>query len=247
MLRAYEICSMKKAEKCSAVHLEWDTSYFGVTCAKVVIGAGLTPGALGLLYDAIRSHKFTAVFNEGGDWRVSEIVYAIPGSRLTDAPVQLRRPVTNEAFDGTITISDKLPTEEGMLEIAGSSFLKGRFYKDPNISEAQASGLYASWVRGAFYSPGRYFIVPADGSGFALVSDMEDGKGLDIELIAVSKNRRGQGIGSAIIKRINGFAHSRGRSYLNVVTQTENYPALRLYAGNGFVYVKTSYVFHIWS
>jgi GNAT superfamily N-acetyltransferase len=129
--------------------------------------------------------------------------------------------------------------------IARTAFRFSRFHLDPRIPTELADEIKAQWA-GNFFRGGRgeHMVVAEHGgeiAGFLQLLSGADGT-RTIDLVAVAADRRGQGLGAAMI----GFAAREcgPPTRLRVGTQAANVPSLRLYARLGFEVTDTQYVFH---
>jgi dTDP-4-amino-4,6-dideoxy-D-galactose acyltransferase len=68
----------------------------------------------------------------------------------------------------------------------------------------------------------------------------------DIGLIAVNKEFRGRKIGLSLIEKASQYAFLEGFEEIQVITQGENIPAMKLYSKSGFTIEETTFVYHAW-
>ncbi|HEX7425318.1 MAG TPA: GNAT family N-acetyltransferase, partial [Terriglobales bacterium] len=127
-------------------------------------------------------------------------------------------------------------------EISADIFRRSRFYADPSFPKARVDELHRLWVRNDCEGRADLVLVcrreeKVLGYIACLFTEARDEFGLpseaDIDLVAVSPQAQGQGIGKALV----GVAlqHYRERATrITVGTQGSNYPALALYAQCGF-------------
>ncbi len=78
-------------------------------------------------------------------------------------------------------------------------------------------------------------------AGFVLLIGGDDRTWI-IDLIAVDRRHRGQGVARGMISHVE--AHAEGFTRVRVGTQLANIPSIRLYAQLGFVMDEAHYVFH---
>ena len=53
--------------------------------------------------------------------------------------------------------------------------------------------------------------------------------------LVVTENRRGQGVGRALLKAVEDWARSRGSAFVELGVLSENHPAIGLYESYGFL------------
>lgn len=83
--------------------------------------------------------------------------------------------------------------------------------------------------------------VAAQDDGFVGVADgyvAEDGRGAEVGGMWVSPERRGSGIGQALLVAVCEWARGRGAAEVGLWVREANAPAIRLYAGAGFAVVE---------
>jgi undecaprenyl-phosphate 4-deoxy-4-formamido-L-arabinose transferase len=130
-----------------------------------------------------------------------------------------------------------------LTRIARRAHTDTRFYFDPHFSSQLAGELYARWVQRGFQDDSRRLIVAEQQSrvvGYLLVKE----EPLEIDLIAVEAESRGQGIGRALVGAAIDLAPE---SLVRVVTQARNVAALRLYEGCGFRVQTSQAWYHRWT
>jgi len=166
------------------------------------------------------------------------------GFRVVDAAVTLERP---RCDDGGSLASARFaePGDAGAVRaIASTALTQSRFHLDPEIPDEAACALKASWA-GNFFTGDRgdwMVVAQVDGvaSGFLQLLDRPDA--LVIDLVAVSRDHQGKGLGAAMIRFAS--AHCGSAPLLRVGTQAANVRSLGFYGSLGFRIVRTEYVLH---
>jgi dTDP-4-amino-4,6-dideoxy-D-galactose acyltransferase len=125
-----------------------------------------------------------------------------------------------------------------------------RFKIDKKISSDKFEKLYERWMlNGIEKIEGSVIYVSTnilnEIEGFIQIKILKEEK-IIIELIAVSRQARGKGIGSKLLKDIENIANNNGISIIEVVTQDENVPATTFYLSNSFNLQKREYIYHLW-
>lgn len=151
------------------------------------------------------------------------------------------------------------PSDVARLQyIARSAFRHDHFHSDPRIPPAAADEVYVRWVKNSCQGRADAVLVaeepgnPDGVSGFITCrvdQTVSAAAGIPhgvIELVAVSPEAQGKGIGVAlVVGSLEWFARHGVRS-IEVGTQSRNIQAMRLYQRCGFKCVAFSYTFHKW-
>lgn len=151
------------------------------------------------------------------------------------------------------------PSDVARLQyIARSAFRHDHFHSDPRIPPAAADEVYVRWVKDSCQGRADAVLVaeepgnPGGVSGFITCrvdQAVSAAAGIPhgvIELVAVSPEVQGKGIGVAlVVGSLEWFARHGVRS-IEVGTQSRNIQAVRLYQRCGFKCVAFSYTFHKW-
>lgn len=132
------------------------------------------------------------------------------------------------------------------VEIAGNSFSTDRFHCDPRISKLFADKIKQEWLsenlKESRKTTNIIYKHPNNLKVVAFCSLLVKDNFLIIDLIAVSQEFRGKGIGKALITSSQLIAADRELPLL-VGTQVEN-DANKLYITSGFVAEAQTFVFH---
>ncbi len=230
--------------------LNWDTEFFGLRCARVRIFEDLDCIQFSRLVKGIQDYGFVTIDNVIGSGDNNRVLCSMQGNYLVDVPLTFSYALSSEDRNVSplgIFVTNDLPADEKIEFIAKKSFLQGRFYKDPAIDHSAADDLYASWIRNAFLRKDKYFVLDVERNGFILFSDIEQGHGLEIELIAVDDRVRKRGIAGKMITALKAYAVEKGYRYIKVVTQADNIGAVNLYAHHRFKLIKCEYTYHFWN
>lgn len=171
----------------------------------------------------------------------------VEGFKVIDVSITLQRePTGNLLYYFTSGVKDATPDDfPAILKIA-SEFEYSRFHLDPQIPRDVADRVKEAWVENYFAgSRGEKLLVAKDGdqatpTGFLAVMQGE-GSCKIIDLIAVSRDCRRQGVGRRLVAY---FLNSYPWNTIEVGTQIANTPSLRLYESCGFKIVKSEYVLH---
>ena len=146
-------------------------------------------------------------------------------------------------FDGEVAVAED-GDRDAVLDIAERHFDVSRFHRDPAIEAAVAARVKRDWA--AAYLDGsrgdRMLVARRDGApvGFlGVIAPRPDVSVIDI--VAVHRDARGSGAGSALVAALV----AAGASRIDVGTQIANTGALRFYERLGFTVTDTRYVLHL--
>jgi ribosomal protein S18 acetylase RimI-like enzyme len=133
-----------------------------------------------------------------------------------------------------------------VLAVAESSFRFSRFHLDPQVPRAVADDVKRAWAQSYLEGKrGEELIVAVDGDRvLGFLAALGDGEARVIDLIAVTAEAQGRGVGPALSRR---FARDANESYdmLRVGTQAANTIATRMYEQLGFTVDRTLYTLHM--
>jgi dTDP-4-amino-4,6-dideoxy-D-galactose acyltransferase len=151
--------------------------------------------------------------------------------------------------DVAVRVPSSAEQHEAVANIAGRCFRWSRFHLDPRIPVDRANLIKRRWAenycrgqRGAGLYVGE---VGGRVAGFlAVLESAVDGrKAAIIDLIGVSPEHQGRGVGTALVRRFtqDWQAHA---AELRVGTQAANVQSMRFYENNGFRIIESTYVMH---
>jgi GNAT superfamily N-acetyltransferase len=166
------------------------------------------------------------------------------GFRVVDVSVLLSRDGSSDHSVppgvGEATESDR----EAVLEIAGAHYDVSRFHRDPAIPSEVANAIKRDWA--AAYLDGlrgdRLLVMRRGTGTVGFLGILQSSPGVRvIDLVAVHRDERGGGAGSALVEAV--LAAGEGR--VDVGTQVANTSALRFYERLGFLVSDTRFVLHL--
>ena len=131
---------------------------------------------------------------------------------------------------------------DALAEIAENALALSRFHLDPKIDSKTAGNSRRQWVINAFDRQETHVLAATrenNTMGFLVLK--QDHQGAKVDLIAVSKPARKQGIGRALMAE--AFRIVKGKK-LYTTTQIINHAALQFYQSIGFVVTDGYYSFH---
>jgi dTDP-4-amino-4,6-dideoxy-D-galactose acyltransferase len=142
---------------------------------------------------------------------------------------------------------EALPNSE--LEVlALKAGIFSRFNIDPKFSKEQYENLYKQWIINSTNKKIADAVFVAR-EGCKIVGMITVGRKNcrgNIGLISVDENRRGQNMGVSLVSTAHKWFISQGCKIAQVVTQTDNIAACRLYNKCGYHIERTEHFYHFW-
>ncbi len=223
-------------------HLEFESGIFGAPVGRVVSGD-------------------EALFEMSQDW-TSQGVWLV-SARVDKGDIEADEDLIKANFlpiETLVTLERALPKSEVMpsgvrvaidgdieesLLIARTAFKYDRFHADARVPNEAADRLKEKWVANGF--SGRsdtVLVVEIGGSVVGFSTCMVNGDAAIIDLIAISPNHQGRGVGKSLVQGVIATYAGRSR-VIRVGTQDANMHSLKLYHSCEFVQV-TSQVSYQW-
>jgi len=135
-------------------------------------------------------------------------------------------------------------------KLALASGVYSRFKLDRNFRDNEYKRLYKEWIKNSVYGQKSMAIIIYKENnnilGFTTLEQKTNNL-LDIGLVAVNENARGKRIGSRLIEYSANHGLKKGFNRIQVVTQQNNLPAVKLYEKCGFKIKSTEYIYHYWN
>lgn len=245
-------CSLKlSGQSFDAFPLEWDTDYFDVQSARVVLNDIVPKVEQKEILDYCSNFEFVTLSNLKNKQENNIWIGTDTTAFLTDLNMQYTKQikVPTRVHDNFIHIYNTFPRNEEVLKIAQHAYLYSRFFNDPWLPRGKALNVYVHWTNCAFDKPEKYFVIAEKNNrvlGYLLFIINEEHANAVIELIATSSLHRGQNIGGSLIANLESFAFERGLKTIKVGTQADNIPAARFYSKCGFQYTLCNSIYHYW-
>lgn len=235
----------------NAVKLDWDSQYFGLPSAKVVLSKSLIPQEKKFLLDFMDCFDFVTIYNTGNDRENNFWIGRETKAFLTDMNIQFVKKPCRIMLPGKypLHIFQAYPGDPDILEIAKKSFKHSRFFNDPWLPAKKAKEIYVHWAKNAFYQKSRFFVIatsPEGIAGFLLFSMQTAESSATIELIAVDESCLECGIGRSLVVHLESFLIENNIDLLKVGTQLESLGAIEFYTSLHFSYASCNGVFHYW-
>ena len=229
--------------------LDWDSELFGYEIGKAELHSNDNTDLETDLADS-QKFKLTYVFSD------EEISYR--KYKLVDKKISFTRKSGHISEDGTrahfgIKIekyNSRVHDSSRVEQLALVSGVFSRFYLDKNFTSREYEKLYKIWIKKSLESQISYCTLLAlkdnEVVGFVTIGARKKNVS-EIGLIAVDQTFRGKGVAKSLIINAVGEVYESGDSYINVSTQEDNTPAMKLYASLGFKPVSKKYIYHIWN
>ncbi len=135
-------------------------------------------------------------------------------------------------------------------------FTNGHFFRAPNFSLQRSRDLYSEWIKSPKSSSPNEHIIVADFNGrivgFVLVkqdvlASQFFGVNLgNIDLIGLTKEFRGKGVGYALMASAMNWFAQKGTAFVTVGAHLDNQNALALYSKVGLRPAASEVTFHKW-
>ena len=214
-----------------AVYSKWDSEVFGLNVATMYI-----PSDEQISQEAIarEGERFGVVFVTTKMW-VEFFYPAVPPGldHLYDMERYVARsPIVTNRHRAAVLVN---PSDRH-LEIARTAFRDSRILRDPRL-EGRAGEMYARWA-----SSGRVHVIVGDPDSAFLVTKRDVDGAARISLVAVDKQRRGTGLGNALVLDVLDQSPGLWR----VKVSASNHRAIRFYEKLGFLVKDAWTAFHVW-
>lgn len=228
--------------------LPWDTDYFKVNCAKVVLHEPLVIDKWNYLKDKFKNYQFISIENRNSEPINSQLIGKDSTAFLADINIQFKKSleITSQMPEG-ITIHKDLEMNEQIIKLADFKFSK--FTADPELAKRGGNQVYRQWVINSFGKSNKYYLLSKnkDGkiNGFLLHSYLDNV--CTVELVAVSEDETHNGIGTNLFKGLEYVASENGCDEIRVGTQLRNIGAINFYNKIRYKQDGCHQVYHLWN
>ena len=226
--------------------LHWDSEFFGYKTGKLIIPDG----------GNFNYSEFESVVNN------YRLIYIFSKKKITEKRLKLvDKKVTfhqqipiktclKKSYNSKIeSFNIKLHNYESLKKLALTSGIYSRFNIDKNFKNNEYLRLYSQWIKNAVFKDKTLDILIYQEKGICGFTTIEEKtKDLaDIGLVAVSEKTRGKGIATKLIENSIKKAFQLGFKEIQVVTQSNNIPAMKLYEKCNFKINEITYIYHYWN
>lgn len=237
------------------IFLEWDSNIFGFSIGKIdnlfiKMADPLKYNFLqNIIQDCIKERYVHLVCRIGiKDFAMLNLLEKM---QFNIADIQLTLSASGDLLDVPLPSSNKFEIRsaktddlEQLREIVKDGFTDTRFVVDSRYPREKVNQLYFEWVKNSVLDPAQSVFVVKDNSterliGFSICNfdpDSEITLGIKIgciDLIAVAKNYRNQGIGQMLVKFVLSWFKAKVDK-VEIRTQVSNIPAIRAFMNGGF-------------
>jgi dTDP-4-amino-4,6-dideoxy-D-galactose acyltransferase len=234
--------------------LPWDTDFFGIRIARLAVPHLARDDAESLRSWA-RAERVACVYAliDAGDVQTSQVMADL-GAGVAD----IRLTMAADPLESSAIPAPDLPLREAteadlptLEEIAATSHRDSRFYADARFPRPRVDELYRVWLRNALRGGDRVVTFDHEGraAGYVTCAISARGSGAStgrIGLVAVAKEARGRGVGSALLAAVMSDLARAGAATVQVVTQGRNVAAQRAYQRRGFRTERVEHWYHLW-
>jgi len=229
----------------------WDTEYFGVLSAKVILKASVPEDEGDELMKFINIFDFVTITNIDNNKLNNYWIGKNIGIYLADINVQFIKDLSDGCIESKTPakVYESYKHDECVLKIAYDAFKYSRFFNDPNLPRKEAKGIYAHWAENAFGKPGRYYALAKNKeeiNGFVLFSINTNASIGTIELLAVDEKHRESRVGKSLIAGMENIMNQKGIKNIKVGSQADNSSAISFYHSCGFNQITCNSIYHYW-
>lgn len=229
-------------------NLQWDTEFFGVTCAKAILHKPVTRIEWDSLRERFGDYQFISIENRNSEPANALLIGKETTAFLADVNIQFKKKIdAASTMPEGIKIYQAMEQDEQIVEMTEFPFSK--FTEDPELVKRGGAGVYRRWLINSFGKPDKFYAVckGADGTikGYLLHSYLDST--CTLELMAVSGNVTKGGIGTSLYRAVEYTAYQRGCDELKVGTQVRNMRAINFHKKCGCKQVGCHQVYHLWN
>lgn len=232
----------------SFYNLEWDTEFFGVTCAKAILNKPLKQNEWNDLKERFKDYQFVSIENRNSEPENAQFIGKDTSAFLADVNIQFIKKIQDVyEIPKNLVIHQALKRNDQIINIADFQFSK--FTEDKELAKRGGEKVYQQWLKNSFEKQDKFYVLSFDENaeinGFLLHSYSDNV--CVIELIAVSQNTTKSGVGTSLFRAVEYAAHNRGINIIKVGTQVRNVGAINYYHKVGCKQLGCHQVYHLWN
>lgn len=237
-----------KKSRVTLRELQWDTDFFGVTCARAILQEPVSMSEWTDLNKQIIKYQFVSIKNYNSDPWNSQLIGQDTTAFLADVNIQFEKNIESPREKGeNIELFQGMEKNEQVLILA--DFKYSKFFDDYRLKVRGGDQVYQQWILNSFEKPDKYFALSRNErnqlNGFLLYSLKEDA--CVIELIAVDQNSPSEGIGTRLFQSIEYEVYKRNLEKIRVGTQVRNKEAVNFYHKMGCRQTASHQIYHLWN
>ena len=230
----------------SFTHLEWDTNFFNYKVAEIKNQDILKP-ELEISLNYLKKQDYVLIYlflDKEIENKLGSYILELVDTKITYVK-SIKK--THFAIENINKYESDYPNID-LINLAIESGGYSRFNTDKNIKKCKFKELYKQWMINSVNKKiaSDVLTYKEGNSIMGMVTLGEKNKRGDIGIIAVNKNYRGKKIATKLINAAEIYFEKKCFSEMQVVTQSINKPACKLYEKNDFKIDKIEYVYHIW-
>lgn len=244
-----EVIGIIDTNKYKIQELEWDTNFFNVNCAKVILKKEIDKEEFKNINEYIKENKikFVTIQNDNNNETNNKLLGSIKGVYLADVNIQFVKKVNKKQdnnIENNIRISNNLPENINILDISNSSFIYSRFLRDNHFKNGNQ--VYKEWAKNSFNKKDKFFCYyNIDGKTIGFILFKKDDKNtIIVELMAIEQKYRNKGIGTRLLNKLESYAVKEDIEYIKVGTQLNNIEAQNFYIKNNFKHLQNNSIYH---
>jgi dTDP-4-amino-4,6-dideoxy-D-galactose acyltransferase len=237
-------------EPCSI--LEWDSTFFGVTIARVTTNR-LEVDTTEQIMDWCREKQVKCLYFLADSNHVETLRLAEKsGFYLTDIRVTYEHSMRGLGSQPEVVPNIRLAVPEDLAELRAmtdSSYRDSRFYYDGHFPREACDRLYEIWIEKSLTGYAEAVLVmgePGQPEGFVTCNTIKPEAIGKIGLVGVNMSARGRGVGKSLLMGSLYWFAAQGMASTQVATQGRNIPAQRLYQKCGFLTQEVRFWYHLW-
>lgn len=229
-------------ETISLIPLDWDSDFFGYKVAKLELNNSTNFSPLSQL-----QYRLIYVFAPKPIEQLESNLVDKKASFHTAISLNgkaINQGLVIEAFD------EYKHSYEELINLTLESGVFSRFAIDKNFINKEYEKLYTKWITNSVdkISAIEVFVAIENSTILGMVTLTKKTDELaDIGLLAVAPQARGKRVASSLIEHAKKYALNHGFKNIQVVTQLDNEPAVKLYESTGFELKELTYIYHIWN
>lgn len=224
--------------------LEWDSRHFGRRVARLE-PESLTEVELDTQLRWCDDHEIDCLCCLVECSKLEWInLLARNGFMVPDIRVVLQKALMPGNPAAAIELADPKDGER-IAELTEQVIGLSRFYADPNFDKTKVRQMFGIWARNTVQRGSAVIHRLNENIGGYVGCQVNQADGI-IELVAVSPDCQGRGVGKIAVEKACLWLASQGCSRASVATQAANLSALHLYEKCGFQIRTISVWFHKW-
>ena len=224
------------------IPLEWDSHFFDLNVGRLLISQSDI-----FDFDIFKreSKSFDLIYIVS-DYKISNLVLVDEKEVFVNNNISLEE----DKLTDIISFSPEIHSYDQLLNLTLQSGKYSRFYTDENFKNNEYEKLYTEWLNKSISKVLAIDIIikviENKIVGFVTLNKKTDSLA-EIGLIAVDKTYRGQGIAKELINGSICKANKLKFKSIQVVTQHNNKPAIKLYRSTGFKSESITNIYHYWN